>query len=89
LTPCKCIACTIGLAVTCQATEKRIRADQRRLDLRELQATARDLSWLLDQLTIDLEHPDRLDIKKVVSDLDKLRRHTRRLITLSERRQAA
>jgi hypothetical protein len=86
--PCACLACQIGASVACATTEKRIRADQRRLDLRELQATARDLNWLLDQLHLD-QPASAIDTRKLVDNLDKIHRHTRRLITLSERRQTA
>ena len=58
--------------------ERRIRADQRRLDFRELQATARDLAW-------HLEHMDR----DPVQALARIRSITARLITLSERRHVA
>ena len=55
--------------------ERHIRADERRLLLREMQPTLKDLDWILD----NLDKPDAID---------KLRRHVRRLITLTERRAA-
>ena len=61
------------------AGERQIRADQRRLDLRELQATAKDLSFLIDNLS------DR----DPVHTLNQIRRLCARLITLSERKAAA
>lgn len=78
------ITCTACPVVTWQQMhdptaiegERQIRADERRLILREMQATCRDLQWLLD----NLNRPDTPE---------KLRRHLRRLITLTERRSAA
>lgn len=67
--------------------ERAIRADQRRLDLRELQATARDLVWLVDQLVDRNGRP--LTPKDVPQVLDRIRHHARRLITTAERKAAA
>lgn len=67
--------------------ERQIRADQRRLDLRELQATSRDLAWLIDQLVDDNSKP--IEAKNAAETLDRVRSLTRRLITLTARSNAA
>lgn len=65
---------------------RRIQREQRRLDLGELQATARDLSWLIDNVIPEDEITEEPGTAVVsLEKLDQIRRTTRRLITRSER----
>jgi hypothetical protein len=68
-------------------SERAIRADQRALDLRELQATARDLSWLIDRVIPD-EVIEGGTVLVSVDTLDSLRMHARRIVTRT-RQQAS
>lgn len=67
--------------------ERQIRADQRRLDMRELDATAKDLAYLLDQLGLP-EKPKDIDVVKTFDALSRIRTHVSRLIATAERRAA-
>ena len=63
--------------------ERAIRADQRRLDLRDMQATASTLRFLIEQLDLDaFAEKDR-------ATLEKIHRVARQLHTHIERRAAA
>lgn len=65
------------------ARERAIRADQRRLDLREMQATAKTLAFLIEQLNVESFRPqDR-------ATLEKIHRVARQLMAHVERRAAA
>lgn len=65
------------------ARERAIRADQRRLDLREMQATAKTLQFLIEQLDVDSFQP------KDRATLEKIHRVARQLLVHVERRAAA
>lgn len=66
------------------ARERAIRADQRRLDLREMQATAKTLQFLIGELRA----PNLTDRKRT-DVLERLDRVARQLLTHVERRAAA
>lgn len=66
------------------ARERAIRRDQRRLDFRELEATAKDLRWTLEELQKpDLKEQRRVDL------MDRLYRLVNRLIVAAERKADA
>lgn len=89
-----CIACQARSSFTCNATEHRIRADERRLLERWVEARARDQRAELAQARALLASAvERLSKDKpTADDLSSLRRAVSRLDSLlegSERRQAA
>lgn len=63
------------------ARERAIRADQRRLDLRELRATAKDLEWLIDRICPDDQIVEGGKACIPLDTLDNIRRHARHLVT--------
>lgn len=65
---------------------RQLRATPQRLEVRELQATARDLAWLIDQLVDEGGSP--IEARNAAEVLERIRFHARRLMTLGERRAA-
>lgn len=64
---------------------RQLRAEPRRLDVREFHATARDLAWLIDQLVDEQGRP--IDARNATETLERIRFHARRLT--SDRRNSA
>lgn len=65
--------------------ERAIRADQKRLDFRELEATAKTLRFLIDRLNVEALAAQGIDI----DTLERIHRVSRQLLVAVERKAQA
>lgn len=78
-------------AVLGSDNERTIRADQRRLDIREMAAAARDLEWSARKLLelAEKNHPDTKQVQQRIADLRRIAARVVRALEDASERNAA